>query len=106
MHTIINGDGFIIEEGLGMQGMTQGYAIDVEPLFDQYGQPIGQDTDVDVEADDQDLGDAKGRDPHKKMSQRTLSYTNKEDQCLSKSWVSISQDPIYRILGFVCNGPG
>jgi hypothetical protein len=93
MHVMINGGGFFPDDGIGIEVITQGYDIDVEPLFDQYGQPMSQDTVVDVDAkgesdgdgdaDGQDLGSfASTGDPKKKVGQMTTGYTGEEDQCL------------------------
>jgi hypothetical protein len=88
---MIKGGGFIPDDGLGMEGTTQGYNIDVEPLFRQYGRPTGQNTtlDDDAEGDGDADGDGLGlgdeevvghaTDGNKKVSQRTTHYTGKED---------------------------
>jgi hypothetical protein len=118
MLALINGGGFVPYYGLGMEEMTQEYDIDVEPLFDQYVQPMGQDTfvDVDVEGEGEGEGEGDGEgdgdgyadkygmvdrndvtnagDPKKKVSQRTTCYIGKDDRCLWKSWVLISEDHI------------
>jgi hypothetical protein len=63
---MINGRDFILDDGLGTEGMTRGYYINVEPLFDQYGHLMGENNamDVDVEGDgviSQNIGTTNGR---------------------------------------------
>jgi hypothetical protein len=104
MHEMINGGGFIPDDGLGTEQETQdqGYDIDGEPLFEQYDHTMGQVTAVDDDTSNEGelaMDESGAEDAHagdgKKKSQRTAGYTGKEDQCLCRSWLAISQDPIY-----------
>jgi hypothetical protein len=62
------------------------------------GQDIVMDDDPKGEGDAEGLGIAEvvanTGDGKNKVRQRTIGYNGKEDQCICKSWVAISQHPI------------
>jgi hypothetical protein len=55
------------------------------------------DADPDGDVSEDATATAMGTDPvakKKKISKRTMGYTPKEDVCLCRSWLAISQDAI------------
>jgi hypothetical protein len=103
------GNGIGTEEGT----QVEAYDIDGQPFFDAssadctafYADGQGEDESEDEEDDDTNTDNNVPKDvtvtatgtaaaKKKKVSKRTAGYTPKEDVCLCRSWLAISQDAI------------
>jgi hypothetical protein len=106
-------DGGHTGNGLGTEQGTQaeGFDIEREPLFDEptsaaramYDDDDGDDCDTEEKDDIAANPYAEREDvvmvgtataTHNRISKRTANYTTKEDMCLCRSWIEISQDTI------------
>jgi hypothetical protein len=115
MSGMLNNGGYGNDYGIGMEEGTQaeGYDIEAQAFFDVptadctafyddgQGGDESEDDDDDVDLDGDVLKEvmatATGANPatkKKKISKRTVGYTPKEDVCLCRSCLAISQDAI------------
>jgi hypothetical protein len=111
MYDIINNGGHGNDNVIGTTEGTQAEAYDIDgiPFFDTpsvdcttfYADGQGEDESEDGEDDGTDPDGDVPEDAtcttaakKKKVSKRTAGYTPKEDVCLCRSWLAISQDAI------------